>query len=165
MEKAKRKRGELPAQTNWFKPVLVDFVTDLPLDECALRLEGLQRKGFFTNPKVYVTVSVADGDTYQFHIKRTGNKYPKHEASGYLQRWAGTSTRVMCEVWTDSLNYWGLLLGVPFMCVFFTLASAKDMGFMLLSIPIMAVVLVWSLYDTSRKPHELAAIIEDTLSW
>jgi hypothetical protein len=146
---------------------VLDYLTEMSLDECVAALEGQARTGSYTSPSVRVTISSIDQDTYSFRIKRTGKNYATNEAKGYLRRWEDTVTHVTGEV-QIGVGHQALLVllfvSIALGCVFttFNLGTAKANELCLL--PVMVLIIIWLAFDAQYKRNSLAELIDKTLS-
>lgn len=164
MGKQKRNQDTTPTEPGWFVPGVLDFVADLPLDECAARLEDLDHRGWF-GPTVRVTVTPVDEDTYQFYVKRIAGRYANNAANGCLKRWGETATLVTGDAWvvTSQVKLSIILFVVSWLFII-AIAISQFLWVQALFLTVwMGLYVALTLHDTRRKPYTLAAMIEDEL--
>ena len=158
--KSKITESNLP---EWLEPFIgplyVDFIAPFPLETALKIIKRQEIGGFFRYRKISISLTPDDADTYDFHLKKWGNKYATTEAHGFFKRWSKNSTLVKAQV-NVALGYY-LLYAV--MTVFFVLFSmfmfTRISYFGLIFFGIM--ILNW--YFVRRNRHDVANLIENSL--
>ncbi len=158
--KAKESTTNIPA---WLDPIIgplhVDFIAPFPLETALKVIKRQETSGFFRLRKVSVDLIPDDADTFDFYLKKWGNKYATTEAHGLLKRWNKNSTLVKARV-NVAMGYY-LLYAV--LAVFFMFMGT----FMFRGIPyfglIFVGVMILNWYLIRRNRHEVATMIENAL--
>jgi len=106
----------------------LDFISNLPLQECISRLE------YLNSDELIIHFHRNSSDSIEFEAYLSERGVIRAEANGMLRRWEGTLTRVDCNVkvregvlrWLVllSLSFFVLSIGVP---MIFMLGAAVNM--------------------------------------
>lgn len=147
-----------------------NFISELPLEECAYRLEYLQ------SDEIEIHIKRVSTDKVDFDVRLFERGRVRAEGKGALRRWEGTLTRVDCQVNVyDGLVTWSLamllfmalpLLIVPFL---FLVSANVDATLWVASAGVVLAFILLGMYITREvappddTPRNLLALIEDTL--
>lgn len=148
----------------------INFLSNLPLEECISRLQGLESAEF------RFTFSRDEHDAFVFKAQLLERGIVRSEGKGRLQRWEGTLTRVNCDVkvregivrWLMLLATLCLLTMVAIPILFFLSAGINvliwaglSMAFIVFFIAMMFVVNHYAPMDDT--PENLLHLITSTL--
>ncbi len=166
--KAKTKRKTESGLEKWvanlFEPVPIDFVAQIPREDCIARPESLRKDRWWHSPKIYVTIMPIDDATYAFHFSRTHSTINFIEADGYLQYWAGNQTCISGEVSSQSK----IFAGAPFVLIVIAVlyfVSPADARCLTLFAGWWLLATVIDIFIYRHLRHELAKMIKTTLGY
>ncbi len=151
------------ALSAWLEPLIgplyLDFVAPFPLEESLRRIKAEEQLGFFRYRKVRVDLIPHDADTFGFTVTKSGNKYARTEARGYLKRWDKHTTLVTGQVNVALINY-VILVPITLLMLLFFFALWREAGWFGFAF-VAIMILNW--YAMRRNRHEVARLIETAL--
>lgn len=84
-----------------------NFISPLPIEECALRLDNLNEEN------IQIVILKMSSDTVDFTARLFEHERLRAEAKGALRRWEGTLTRVDVRVTVrEGIVAWLILVGI-----------------------------------------------------
>lgn len=147
------------------------FVSPLPIEECAYRLEALQTEW------IHIEILHLSSDKVDFKAQLREHGRLRAEGTGALRRWEGTLTRVECKVQVrDGLVVWVILSLVTLILammvipviVFVAAGIGARLWLMLGGLCVLTTIgMMWLAQHASPPddtPQNLIALIEEALT-